>query len=61
MSLREFILSDENIYLAIYSVKSYVFDPELLDMKNKKLLRKLSDPFDEEVIFPLIKRVRKNI
>lgn len=61
MSLREFILSNENIYLAIYSVRSYVFDPQLLDMKDKKLLKKLSDPFDEKVIFSLIKRIRKNI
>lgn len=49
-NLKDFILSKENIYLAIYSVNSYVFDPELLSYKDKKLLHNLSDPFNEKSI-----------
>lgn len=51
MKLREYILSQENIYLAIYAVRSYVFDPQLLDIEDRELLNSLSDPFDEELIF----------
>ena len=61
MNLRDFITSNENIYLAIYSVRSYVFDQQLLDLEDKKDLIKLSDPFNEELLFQLIKKIRKNI
>lgn len=61
MNLRDFVTSDENIYLAIYSVKSYVFDPQLLTIKDKKLLVKLSDSFNEALIFRVIEKVRENI
>ena len=54
MKLCEFIVSDENIYLAIYAVKSYVFDPQLLDREDKELLNSLMDPFNEEIIFKVI-------
>ncbi len=60
MKLREYILSDKNIYLAIYAVKSYVFDPCLLGREDKELLNSLSDPFDEELINSVIRDV-KNI
>lgn len=60
MRLREFILSDQNIYLAIYAVKSYVFDPQLLDREDKELLNSLLDPFNEEIIYRVIEDV-KNI
>lgn len=59
MSLREYILCDENIYLAIYAVKSYVFDRELLDREDRELLNELSDPFHEELIKAVILDVRK--
>ena len=58
MRLREFILSDSNIYLAIYAVKSYVFDPQLLDRKDKELLNSLLDPFNEEIIYRVIEDVK---
>lgn len=57
MKLREYILSQENIYLAIYAVRSYVFDPQLLDIEDRELLNSLSDPFDEELIFKIIGEV----
>ena len=53
MKLREYILSQENIYLAIYAVRSYVFDPQLLDIEDRELFNSLSDPFNEDVIFKL--------
>lgn len=59
MKLREFIVSDENIYLAIYAVKSYVFDPQLLDREDKELLNSLMDPFNEEIIFKVIEDVKQ--
>ena len=58
MKLRSYLLSDENIYLAIYAVRSYVFDPKLLDSDDKKLLNDLMDPFDEETIFEVITDVK---
>ena len=58
MRLKDHILSDENIYLAIYSVKSYVFDPQLLDLDDAKLLNELADPFNEDVIKGLIEKVK---
>lgn len=61
MNLRDFVISDENIYLAIYAVKSYVFDPQLLNRKDKKLLMRLSDPFNESLILQLIEKIRGNI
>lgn len=59
MVLHEFILNDKNIYLAIYSVKSYVFDSILLDKNDKELLNLLVDPFNEEIINETIINVRK--
>lgn len=64
MRLREYILDERNIYLAIYAVKSYVFDQQLLDMKDKELLNLLIDPFNEEIIHGTILGVQailKNI
>ena len=60
MSLRDFILSDANIYLAVYAVKSYVFDPQILCYEDKQLLSILMDPFDEQTIYRVIEEV-KNI
>ena len=31
MGYREYLLSDENLYLSIYSLNSYVFEYDLLD------------------------------
>lgn len=57
MRLRDFILSKQNIYLAIHEVDSYVFDPLLLEYKDKKTLAKLADPYDEKIINKTIKQV----
>lgn len=58
MKLRDYILSNENIYLAVYAVRSYVFDPQLLDLKDKELLNSLSDPFNEKQISEIIHDVK---
>lgn len=54
MLLRDFIISEKNIYLAIYAVKSYVFDPQLLDYEDKEKLNLLEDPFNEKIINEII-------
>lgn len=59
MKLREYILDKKNIYLAIYSVKSYVFDTQLLSRKDKKLLTSLIDPFNEVLINETIESVKQ--
>jgi hypothetical protein len=64
MGLKDYVLSDQNIYLAIYAAKSYVFDQQLLCREDKELLNDLADPFNEEVIYATItdvKEILKNI
>ncbi|MDY2795036.1 MAG: hypothetical protein SPG13_07870 [Peptostreptococcus porci] len=61
MNLREYITSDSNIYLAIYSMKSYVFEPELLDRKDKILFNTLLDNFDEKKNSEMISKVRERL
>ena len=58
MKLRDYILSDENIYLAVYAMRSYVFDPQLLDLRDKEMLISLSDPFNEKQICKMIEKVK---
>ena len=63
MKLKEFIVSDENIYWAIYSLKSYVFNVELLSQKDKQLFQELKDPFSDKrkVILDIRTRLKKII
>lgn len=41
-----FLLSDENIYLSIYSLNSYVFEYNLLNTEDRILYHQLQDKFD---------------
>nr|WP_308742917.1 reverse transcriptase domain-containing protein [uncultured Anaerocolumna sp.] len=59
--LYKYLISDQNIYLAIYSLESYVFDPELLDEKDKELFDRLHDKFNHSLIKDTINEVRKLI
>lgn len=59
--LLDYVRSDENIFLAIYAVKSYVFDVQLLNKEDKQLLHRLADPFDGELIRDTINSVRETI
>ena len=58
LSIKEKIFSEKNIYLAIYSVESYISNKELLDQKEKEDLIKLRDTFNLEIIEDWIKRVK---
>lgn len=57
----EYLLSDENIYHAIYSLESYVFDYELLEPEDKILFHRLKDKFSEELISDITGQVRDRI
>lgn len=48
--LYEKIRSEDNIFAAIYALKSYVFEPGLLDKDDQALFVALDDVFDNEVI-----------
>lgn len=61
MGYREYLLSDENIYLSIYSLNSYVFEYDLLDANDRELYHSLQDKFDKKVINKVILKVRKRI
>lgn len=50
LSIRERLFSKQNIYLALYSVDSYISNRELLDEEDKEKLSKLKDKFDEKNI-----------
>ncbi|MDF2844353.1 MAG: hypothetical protein K0R00_2779 [Herbinix sp.] len=51
--LRNILLSDANIYKAILSVDSYIYNPELMDYEDKKLLSELKDKFNYNLLFEL--------
>lgn len=57
----EYLLSDQNIYLAIYSLQSYIFEYGLLTDEDKEIYHRLQDKFDEEYIGETIKKVKKKI
>lgn len=50
LRIRERLFSKQNIYLALYSVESYISNRELLDKVDKDKLNRLKDKFDEENI-----------
>lgn len=56
-----FLLSDENIYLSIYSLNSYVFEYNLLNTEDRILYHRLQDKFDARLINGVITRVHINI
>lgn len=58
---RTFLLSDQNIYHAIYSLRSYIFDFELLTENDKEKYYRLQDKYDEIYIKEIIKDVRDKI
>ncbi|MCI8565865.1 MAG: hypothetical protein HFI39_06040 [Lachnospiraceae bacterium] len=61
-SYYKYLLSDANIYLAVYSVESYVFEDELLQKEDKERLYRLKDKFNEEEIQKnIIPEIRKEL
>lgn len=60
-SLRERLLSEENIFMAIYMAKSWMLNPELLDEMDYRNFLALRDSFDEEKITSAIHDVQKKL
>lgn len=54
MNLRQTILSEENIYAAIYSMESYVFEKGLLSNGDVELYIRLHDKYDKDCITKVI-------
>lgn len=61
MSLRDRLLSDENIFLAIYTVDSYIQNKDLLDQDDTELLAKLKDVFNHAVMTGTVKQVKERL
>lgn len=58
MSLRDRLLSDENIFLAIYTVDSYIQERELLDSEDTELLARLKDVFNRNIMEDTVRKVK---
>lgn len=61
LSIRNKLFSKQNIYLALYSVDSYISNRELLDKEDKEALKRLRDKFDEPNIEKWIEKVEKRL
>lgn len=58
----KYLLDDRNIYLAIYSLESYIFEYGLLDEEDKKVYQKLKDKFNEQYILgEIIPKIKNEI
>lgn len=60
-NLYQRVISDENIYLAIYYVETYIQEKDLLSRSDRILLKKLVDKFNTNLISVIIKRVKKRL
>ena len=61
LSIRKRLFSKQNIYLALYSVESYIYNRELLDKGDKEELSRLKDKFDEENIEKWIVKIQERL
>ena len=61
LSIRKRLFSKQNIYLALYSVESYISNRELLDKRDKEELSRLKDKFDEKNIENWIEKVQERL
>lgn len=61
LRIRDRLFSKQNIYLALYSVESYISNRELLDREDKEALSKLGDKFDEINIEKWIERIQTRL
>lgn len=59
--LYERLVSRENIYMAIFSVESYIFNKELLDKPDKKALSLLGDKYNFQNINSWIGKIKNRI
>lgn len=60
-SLRDIIVSEENIYNAIYCMESYVFEKGLLDKDDLALYSTLHDKFNFNKIKVIIERCQQKL
>ena len=58
---REYLLSDANIYLSIYSLNSYIFEYNILKPEDRHLYHQLQDKFDERLVSKVTEDVKKRI
>lgn len=61
MSLKEFILSEQNIYNAIYALRSYVFEKGLLTKDDIEMYHRLSDKYDFAYIEDVIAQCKDTL
>lgn len=61
LSIKDRLYHDKNIYLALYSVESYIYNKELLSKADRDKLIKLRDKFDWKNIKTWIQQVRKRL
>ncbi len=61
MSLYERIIAPENIYAAIYSLESFIFERYLLNDKDFKVYMQLHDKFNDKFIDRYVKKCIKRI
>jgi len=55
------IISDENIFKAIYSLESYIFEVGLLEPDSLKTYNDLSDKYNKEIIEPVIQSCKNKL
>lgn len=60
-SLRDIIISEENIYNAIYCMESYVFEKGLLNKDDLELYTALHDKFNFNIIKDVIKECQNTL
>ena len=61
MRLKDRLLSEENIFLAIYTVDSYIQNRDLLDREDVDLLEDLKDVFNYGVMMDTVMRVKERL
>ena len=60
-SLRDIIVSEENVYNAIYCMESYVFEKGLLDENDLELYNALHDKFNFNIITNVIEECQQKL
>lgn len=61
LNIYERLFSKQNIFLALYSVNSYISNRELLSKEDKEELNRLKDKFDENNIESLIMQIQEHL
>lgn len=61
LKIYERLFSKQNIFLALYSVDSYISNRELLNKKDKEELNRLKDKFDKNNIEGWIKQIQERL